>query len=175
MAQTTPEITVEVVGTNGFAKTPYKAEFAAEMKALGGKWSREHKRWWFPADKEEDVRESIKRIFLAEEEAPRSSTGYSMKERVDAAVKKKDALYGGDTIDRIVAFAYHYGRETATREVSDAYSGRLGKLIQEACALRYWKMFQGLFRRFFGDREYLPFKDYLMQVTKDLGDLPTRF
>ena len=142
-------------------RTPYKNnDFVTEVKKLGGRWSPEEKCWTIDREKEEEAIRITERFFRSEP--------VSLKEYVDRAVSDS-ALYSGDTVDRLVAFAYFYGRESATKEVSDEYR----KLIRDMKGRALRSRYSNLILDTIGERNYIPFKDYSGKVTEEMGKLKT--
>lgn len=146
-------------------RTPFDKGFAVRMKALGAKWDKENRCWRFQEEEECAVRG------LAEEFFGKDRAAHSLKSRVDDAVSEKDVLYGGDTYERLIAFAYHYGRETATREVSDKYAAHLKEIMTRAEGHRYAL----LLKKVIGEKDRLYFPEYAGRISKDVGGLLTRY
>ena len=144
-------------------QTPYNADFVAALKSIGAQWNREEKVWYAPAEKRADVEQLIKTHYT---EAPDTST---LKGRVDAALADERVMYGPDTLDRLIAFAYLYGRESATKEVSDKYRDAFREIRAKAEKSRYHLHISEIL----GEKDYLPLDEYFGKVTKNYGPMKT--
>ena len=87
-------------------------------------------------------------------------------ERIKEIVKTADM--GQDSMEKLVALAYWYGREYATRKVSDLYAEHIAQQHRRAEECRYAKMAE----RIVGKEAYLYTSDYSMYMTDLFGSDP---
>ena len=145
--------------------SPYNKDFSEAMKELHARWKPDEKLWTFQADKRAEVEAAIARCYGTED----SVTAGTVIDAVNSIIEDRQALYSGDTIERIIAFAYYYGREQATKEVSDAYRSLIRDMRKRADKSRY----TALINEAIGDKNYLLFGDYPGRITKEIGKLKT--
>ncbi len=93
-----------------------------------------------------------------------------IKDRVKKA-PEAEAGWEKDSIDKLIAIAYYMGRESATREVSDAYRKRLKDQKERADKCGYHEMA----RKVLGDTNYIYFPDYAGDISDMFGDDETEF
>lgn len=144
--------------------SPYNKDFSDGMKKLRARWNPDEKVWIFQKEKETDVTDLLHRCYGEEEK----ETG-TMLDAVKRIISDKNALYSGDTIERLIAFAYFYGREQATKETSDAYRSMIKDMRKRAEKSRY----TSLINEAIGEKNYLLFNDYTGRITKEIGSLDT--
>lgn len=70
-----------------------------------------------------------------------------------------------DSADKLIAFAYYMGRESATRYVSDKYVEHIAHQRERARACRYWRMAEDVI----GPERYLYMPDYGQEITALFG------
>lgn len=145
--------------------SPYNKSFSEEMKGLRARWKPDEKVWVFPKEKRAEAEAAAARCY----KGPKSAPPKTLIDAVNEILKDSGALYSGDTVERLVAFAYYYGRETATKEVSDTYRAMIKEMRKRAESSRYTT----LINEAIGDRNYIVFTDYPGRVTKDAGTLET--
>lgn len=87
-------------------------------------------------------------------------------ERIKEIVKTADMEQ--DNAEKLVALAYWYGRESATRAVSDRYAEHIAQQHRRAEECRYAKMAA----RIVGKETYLYTSDYGMEMTGIFGSDP---
>lgn len=153
-------------------KTPFNPEFVSAIKELGARWNGQEKTWSTGVEKKNEVVALVKRYFEQETEkaAEKEDTNEkNLKSRVDEIVADENVFYQGDTVERLVAFAYEYGREAATKEVSDQYRTMIREMRKRAEKSRY----QSLINDAIGDRDYITLPEYSGRKTKEIGKLKT--
>lgn len=164
---------IETINAMIHVKSPYNKDFASEMKNLGGKWNPENKEWILPENARETVEGLMETYFpdgvKKSPELRPDPNAKTMKARVDAIVADASALYSGDTFERMVAFAYQYGRETEAKIIGDQYVALIRGMKKKAGESRY----KTLILDVIGERDYLYFEEYFAAVTKKVGPLET--
>ena len=70
-----------------------------------------------------------------------------------------------DSMDKLIMLAYYFGREEATKEVSDEYVRKLQAIKYRAEKSRYHKMA----RKIVGDCSYIYFPDYAQDMLGTFG------
>ena len=151
-----------------FVRTPFNREFTDAMKKLHGKWNPEEKSWVIDKGRKDEVIELIEKHF-----GSMTSSGPTLKSTVDRIIEDSSALYEGDTIRRLIAFAYFYGLETGTKNTSDQYKARIRSLRKQVQNSRYHHYFNSIIEETIGDRDYLVLQNYTGRITKELGDVET--
>lgn len=63
----------------------------------------------------------------------------TIKERIDEALANPDLSYESDSLDKLIAVAYYYGAETATKRICDEHNRLAQEAIGRAEKVRYWK------------------------------------
>ena len=154
-------------------RTPYSPAFVSAVKALGARWNKEEKVWIAEPEVRDQIDQLIRELF-SDETSVRPEAGpeakVTLRSRVDAVVQSPEAVYSGDTIDRMIYFAFQYGRETATKEVSDAYHSLIRGMRLKAKRSRY----QFLINEAIGNKDFLSFPAYSGRRTRELGGLETK-
>jgi ABC-type Fe3+-citrate transport system substrate-binding protein len=90
----------------------------------------------------------------------------TIKEMVTTAVKTAD--YENDNIKKIIAIAYHMGRESAVKETLDTHNTKVSKARAKAKSIRYCHMVNAVLDAMGGDMIYHP--DYSGDMTSTFGD-----
>lgn len=62
-----------------------------------------------------------------------------VKDRIYKAITQHELSYENDTFDKLIAIAYYYGAETATKQICDEHNKRAKEAIDRAEKVRYWK------------------------------------
>lgn len=150
--------------------TPYNKEFVEEIKVIGGRWNREDRAWVLPESKREDTEKLVEKYYPREKHVEAELNGtVTLKKRVYEIVNNPNSLYSGDTLERLVAFAYASGREAAAKEVSDLYRSRISEMRKAAEKSRYKTMITEII----GEKNYIFVEDYTGNITKTMGALST--
>ena len=69
------------------------------------------------------------------------------------------------SIDKLVTIAFYYGKEKATKEISDKYNSLIQVLRERAKNTRYHKLANSII----GDKNYIYSPDYAMEFTTLFG------
>lgn len=165
--------------------SPKNEKFIDAVKRIEGEWNKEKKYWSVPTKFRDLLDAALKDAYpdevinyakyrktttgTAETVEPVVSDVPSLQNTVNKIVADKNA-FNDDTLERLVAFAYWYGREQATKEVSDAYRQLIKEMNLRAEETKYEKMI----KRVIGDKTYIIFKDYNGTKTTEFGNMITK-
>ena len=158
---------MSIITTDGsiiLIRTPYKnLNFMKEIKKLGASWKAEERYWEVSREHEEEAEELVDKYFFR-------TDSVTLRERVERVIRNKDALYGDDDLDRLLAFSFWFGKETGCREASDKYRALLKTMRKKAQSTHYYHMIE---KTVLGTENYIPMEDYAGRVTKEIGKLKT--